>query len=297
MDAEAPSAWPMARPPRSGRLPRRETLRLDDGTAVSVYLHEPLGPPRRPVVYLHGIQSHPGWFVASAAELAAAGHPVVQVTRRGSGDSDAGRGDARSTQQVLDDVAAACRFALRDGADGVHLAGVSWGGKLAACFAAAGAAGLPLRSLTLIAAGIVPQVDVPARTKLAVAASLLCCPRRRFDIPLSDPALFTDNEPMRQFLRDDPWRLHQATARFLYVSSRLDAMLRRRSGGCLDVPTTLILSDRDRIIDNEATLAVARYLAGDRLEVHELSGAHTLEFEPDPQPFYDVLLDAVSLAE
>jgi len=277
------------------RLPRRDGLVLPDGyeTAVHVYA-VPAGVARRaPVVYLHGIQSHPGWFVASAAALAGAGHPVYQPTRRGSGANREDRGHARSADQLLDDLAAACRFALDDsGAARFHLVGVSWGGKLAAAFLAAGAEGLDVASLTLVAPGIAPRVDVSVGVKLAVGLSLLCCPRRRFDIPLSEVELFTDNEAMRRYLRGDRHRLHRATGRFLYVSRCLDRLLRRAPRGAISGPTTLVLASRDRIIDNARTRAAVDRLADEETRVVDLPGAHTLEFEEDPTPLFDVLQDA-----
>ena len=51
-----------------------------------------------PVLYLHGIQSHPGWFVGLAAALSARGHPVYLVTRRGSGRNRLARGHAASAR-------------------------------------------------------------------------------------------------------------------------------------------------------------------------------------------------------
>jgi len=55
----------------------------------------------------------------------------------------------------------------------------------------------------------------------------------------------------------------------------------------------LLLADRDRIIDNAATGALMRRLAGRGLRVIELAGAHTLEFEPDPTPLYQALAEAL----
>ncbi len=287
-----------ARAAEAGR-PRCELLRLPDGYETSLYVHNPSeGSKATAVVYLHGIQSHPGWFVGSAAALAARGHPVFQPTRRGSGDNRLDRGHARSARQLLDDVETACRLAAgRSGAGRVHLVGVSWGGKLAACYALDRQRQAQLASLTMIAPGMFPQVDVPAGKKLAIAFSLLLCPECRFRIPLSDVELFTDNEEMRQYLRSDPCRLHQATARFLYVSRRLDGMLRGAPGGCLHVPATLILASRDRIIDNAKTTEAVARLGGPHLDIKELGGAHTLEFEPNPQPFYDALTAAVARGE
>jgi len=288
----------LSRPVTPARRPRRMTLRLTDGYETSVYVHgRPGGGGRLPVLYAHGIQSHPGWFVSSAAALADCGHAVFQVTRRGSGDNRVGRGHARSAGQLLDDVASACRFVLEQtGQSRLHLLGVSWGGKLLAAYAAA-----PRRdeaaSLTLLAPGIVSRVDVPLPVKAAIVLSLLAAPRRRFAIPLSEVELFTDNEHMREYLRRDPFRLQLATAGMLYASRRLDVSLRRAKPGSLAMPTTLILSRRDRIIDNAATRAVVERLASQPPVVSEFDGAHTLEFEADPRPLFGALAKAVARGE
>jgi len=281
----------------------RKDLTLADGYRTPVYYWPPAGGAAGlPVVYLHGIQSHPGWFSGSAGHLAGAGHPVWQPTRRGSGLNTAARGDARSPAQLLDDVATACRVASQQaGGVAVHLVGVSWGGKLAACYAAGGAAGRPLdtpagspaaspvASLTLVCPGIAPRVDVPLSVKAGIALSLLIQPTRRFDIPLNDVSLFTDNERMRDYLRRDRHRLRRATARFMFASRLLDRMLARSPAGCLSMPVTLILADRDRIIDNDATSRAVSRLAGGPLATHVLRGCHTLEFEADPGPLYEAM--------
>jgi len=300
-NAETTSLNP-ARAVPADRWPRLRHLHLGDGYRTGVFVHCP--PPeskkskksnRLPVVYAHGIQSHPGWFVGSAMALAEAGHAVYQVTRRGSGANQHARGHAASAGQLLRDVDAACRFAEDDApSDAVHLVGVSWGGKLLASYAAAAQRSVRIASLTLIAPGVVPRVDVPFGTKLGIALALLVSPRRQFDIPLSEPALFTGNEPMLEYLRRDPLRLHRATARFLYASRRLDIILRRARQGCIDVPTTLLLARDDRIIDNAATREAIERLSAGRAAVRQFDGAHTLEFEPDPTALYGAIVDAVA---
>ncbi len=288
---------PFARP-LDGSRPQRREIVLSDGYRTSAYVHAQAHAVKNaPVVYLHGIQSHPGWFVGSAASMGKGGWEVWQVTRRGSGLNRRDRGDAPSAGQLLADVETACRAAEREGdADRVHLVGVSWGGKLAGCYAGWADRTVKLASLTLIAPGIVPRVDVAGLTKLAIGLSLLVCPRRRFDIPLSNVELFTDNPSMREYLRRDSCRLHRATARFLRISRSLDGML-RRSPVRPDFPVTLILAGRDRIIDNARTQESTARLAGEHLEVRQLEGAHTLDFEPDPQPLYQALADALARGE
>jgi len=292
-DNRPPLPWARALP--EDERPRRLTLRLDDGYETSVYVHG-RGGGGLPVLYVHGIQSHPGWFVGSAAAMAA-GYAVFQPTRRGSGDNAAERGHASSAGQLLADVDAACRLVRAEtGVARIHLVGVSWGGKLLAAWAADPHRAEQAASLTLVAPGIVPRVDVPLRTKLAVAAALAVCPRRLFDIPLSDVELFTDNEEMRDYLRNDACRLHRATASFLLSSRRLDGALRRAPAGSLALPVTLLLADRDRIIDNAATEAVVRRLAGCALTVRHFPASHTLEFEPDAGFLYDALIEALRIS-
>lgn len=288
-----PEALHFARP-LAGDVPvRREAWALPGGGEALVLRHGPVGPAGVPVLYLHGIQSHPGWFVGSAQALARAGHEVFQLTRRGSGAARAGRGDAASKAQLLDDVARAGRTVIDEtGAEAVALLGVSWGGKLAA--AAALARDVPLATLTLVAPGIASRVGVSAWTKLAIAAARCWGGGRYFDIPLNEPELFTDNPPMQEYLRDDPHRLRRATARFLVASAMLDRALARAPAGALKVPTTLILARRDRIIDNAATREAVERLTGGRVAVAELDAAHTIEFEPDVSGFFDLLCRAVA---
>jgi alpha-beta hydrolase superfamily lysophospholipase len=341
------SVLPLARPLAQSQRPAIRTLTLPDGYETSVWIHQ---PPRSlakglPVLYMHGIQSHPGWFVGSARAMAQAGHAVYQVIRRGSGDNAKDRGHAQSAQQLLKDVECAAHFILNQtNQTSMHLVGVSWGGKLLAAYATWPHRKTPIASLTLIAPGIAPKVDMPALTKLRVAWAILTNPTRRFDIPLNNVELFTDNAAMRNYLSLDPFRLKQATASFFYTSRQLDKMLKRGMGvssgmgvppmrptavpavagapavappalagarpasmqgqdgpathgqdarATNSFPTTLILAKFDGIIDNPATIKKVKRLAGESLRIVELPGHHTLEFEPNPQPFYDELTDAV----
>ncbi len=287
------------------------TVELLDGynTPAHVYTARAAqSQPQRqdPVVYLHGIQSHPGWFSGSAGYLAGRGHPVLLPTRRGSGSNTVARGDAASAEILLEDVATCCRAAMAMyDAPRVRLVGVSWGGKLAAAFCLRRWPGVEVGSLTMVAPGIVSKVDVPLSEKLAIGLALLGRPApgaprggAMFDVPLSDVELFTDNPPMRDYLARDPYRLHRATARFLYASRRLDSMLRPASGlglprGALSLPATLLLAGRDRIVDNDATGRIIARLTAGKAHVEQLDAAHTIEFEPDPATFHAALLTAV----
>ena len=77
-------------------------------------------------------------------------------------------------------------------------------------------------------------------------------PRKLLPIPLNDPALFTPTPRWQDFLRQDPLRLHRATARLLIESVRLDRYL-RHVPKYVHVPVLLLLAQRTRIIHNAKT--------------------------------------------
>ncbi len=297
MNAPPNVSLPLSRPAPNGCGPEALSLRLADGYETAMHVYEPANVAGEPVLYLHGIQSHPGWFSGSAAALAAAGHPVFMPVRRGSGAASNEPGHARSSRQLLADVTAAGRLALeRTGAAALHLVGVSWGGKLAAAYASQPRLGVPVASLALVAPGLAARVDVPAATKLAIAAAALLRPRQLFGIPLSDVELFTDNPAMQEYLRADPYRLQRATARFLLASRLLDRRLDRCGPGSIHCPTLLLLASRDRIIDNAVSRRLVERLTAGRADVRELEGAHTLEFEADAGPLMAALREWVTAA-
>jgi alpha-beta hydrolase superfamily lysophospholipase len=276
--------------------PIRAMLPLPDGYRTTLYVYRPPrnAKLREPVIYLHGIQSHPGWFCGSAAVLAQMGHPVFQVTRRGSGDNRTHRGHARSARQLLDDVACACHFAMRKAKAGrVRMVGVSWGGKLATAFCLTRREASDVASLSLVAPGIISDADVSGLTKLGVVVCSLLWPKKRFGIPLDNVKLFTDNQVMQHYLERDHYRIHRGTARLLFASWRLDRAIRRAKEGSLKIPTTLLLGARDRIIDNVHTRKEVIRLTAGRAHVEEINAAHVLEFEDSTRQFYGLLCSGV----
>lgn len=241
-------------------------------------------------LYLHGIQSHGGWFIESAQRLSAGGGAVVLPDRRGSGLNDAQRGHTPSIDRWLEDVDEVADWACRRfGCERLSVVGVSWGGKLAAAWALR----RPERvaRLLLITPGVYPAVDVGIAARVRIAASLTTGGHGQFEIPLSDPALFTDNPERLEFIERDQLKLTSATARFLYCSRRLEVRLQRLAAGVLEAPATLLLAEADRIIRNRETRAWAQRVCHTKPEVHCLPGTHTLEFSTNTDEFF-VIMDA-----
>ncbi len=291
---------PFCHTPDEDMTVTRHALTFGDGYETSlIEFAGPETPTKSPVLYLHGIQSHPGWFTASAEAIARAGHRVFMLTRRGSGDCATRSGDAPSMRRLLIDLDEALD-AVRDmtGDERAHGMGVSWGGKWWVGYACRGGSRQArLKSLVLSTPGVIPRVGVSGAVKTMIGLSLLSYPARRFDIPLSDPELFSDDRAFQDFVRDDPFRLHLGTARFLFASRLMDQRIASAKAGAMTVPTTLLLARRDRIIDNAQTHASIRRLTGDRARVEMFDAAHTLDFVSDPGDSHRAICDALARAE
>ena len=236
------------------------------------------GEPRGRVVAVHGLRSHAGWYAGSCAKLAAAGYEVCFLDRRGAGRNQRERGDAPGFRRLRLDVA---EFLAAQPPMPTHLMGVSWGGKLAL----AASAVTTVRSLVLVAPGLVPRVQTPFGERLRITAARLVRPAKLFDVPLNAPELFTADPAWQAFLRANPLDTHRVTARFLVGSAALDFRLRRTPN---PLPTLTLLAGDDRVIDNAATRRYAARFAHPASRVVEYPGrAHTLEFEDAGLGFVD----------
>ena len=244
------------------------------------------GEGRGILVFIHGIQSHSGWYENSCTQLAQAGYRVCFLDRRGSGMNERDRGDAPGFRRLLDDIAeflAAVPRAASRGQLPVFLAGISWGGKLAVALERRHP-GL-VDGLILLCPGFFAKVRPTLGQRLGILFSRLFQPRKKYPIPLNDPDLFTASTHWQQFLRDDPLRLHQATARLLLESVRLDGYL-RFTPKYVHVPVLLLLASEDPILRNDWTRDYVNRFATPDKKIIEYAGAqHTLEFEPDSERF------------
>jgi alpha-beta hydrolase superfamily lysophospholipase len=242
------------------------------------------------IVCLHGVQSHAGWYEFSSTYLSQRGYNVSFLDRRGSGANMEGRGDCPSFRRLVDDVAeyltSLPRAVSRDKTVvpvPVFLCSISWGGKIAVALERRHP-GL-IDGLILLCPGFYPKVRAPLGERMRVFFARLLRPRKLFPIPLNDPELFTATPRWLDFLRGDPLSLHQATARFMIESIRLDTYL-RFAPKYVHVPTLVLLAEHDRIIHNDKTRDFVGRFATDDKTVREIAGAHhTLEFEPDPTIF------------
>jgi acylglycerol lipase len=239
--------------------------------------------PAAQVVFLHGITSHGGWYMRSCEHLAAADFDVHFLDRRGSGLNVDAPGHIDSWTTWIDDVTTYLEQ-LRGGPP-IVLCGISWGGKLAAAVARRRPA--TIQALGLICPGLYSPHEPGLLKRLALAApGGARRQKRRVRIPLERPALFTDSPLWQDFIKHDPLTVRRVTWRFAQEDRQLTKYA-RAAAPFLHSPFLLMLSGCDRIVDNSRTRAFFNR-TGSRFRtlIEYPNAAHTLEFEPDPEPYF-----------
>lgn len=269
-----------------------ELWTASDGYRIHVHRTDPVQRPRGWVLLLHGIQSHAGWYQATANDLARKGCSVWLPDRRGSGQNAVDRGHVESWRRLVGDV---CQLLYRAAVERERLApespivlgGISWGGRLASVIAVH----RPqlLDGLTLLAPGLMPRIGPTPWQQLQLAlARQLGIRRRSVPIPLNDPALFTEEPQWQRFIRDDALALHEVTTSFLFAGTDLTRQLQKLREP-LRCPVQLLLAGHDPIINNAATRQLVQRWSP-AASIHEFAESpHTLEFGPDRLAVVDVL--------
>ncbi len=267
-------------------------ITLPDGYAAYARYWFAKAEPKGCILYHHGIQSHAGWYEASAARLAAAGYFVMQVDRRGSGRNREDRGHADSAEQLIADAHAARDVLLgRSGFSKCHVVGVSWGGKLAVTAYVSDPKST--QSLTLVTPGLFPKIGVSKGEMAKIGFAMLYEPRGYFNIPLDDAELFTKTPKWQQYIKSDPLTLRQCTAGFYLASRRMDRIFAKLNQQA-PVPIHLFLAGEEGIVDNDKTRAFVEGLRWPDSRITGYDNArHSLEFENDPHVYYSDLLSFV----
>ncbi len=247
------------------------------------------------VISLHGIQSHSGWYDYSSRLLSQAGYDVYFLDRRGSGLNSAQRGHAINAERLIQDVLQFL-FDIRsenqveENPIPVYLSGLSWGGKLATVVAS--------RVQNLIDGLILlyPGICAKVRPKLIQKILLKLAQGNRYqfrkaEIPLGDPALFTNERNWQEWIQDDYMSLREATVSFYQSSLQLDALVKQVPEQIVK-PVLVMLAGQDRIIDNSQTKLYFHRMGTHQKKLIEYpDAAHTLEFEPDRDSIFQELLD------
>jgi acylglycerol lipase len=273
--------------PDASKQPIR-TLAARDGAALPYRLFPAAGDARGALVYLHGIQSHGGWYLDTAQEVARRGYSMYLTDRRGSGESTEPRGYFENKEQLVGDVGEFVDLA-RDEHPGlpVFLVGGCWGARPAVTFAVESQESLA--GLVLISPALAAKVDLTVPEKLKVIAGGTLRPRSKVRIPLS-PELFTRNPQWLQFIREDPLVLHEVATSFFLKQALWDKWIARQTG--LRLPLLLLQSGRDEIVDvPKVRTWFERQASEDKRYVLYPEFDHLLDFEDERGRYWDDLVE------
>lgn len=242
--------------------------------------------PLAHVVYLHGIVSHGGWYLASCAHLAEAGFGVHFLERRGSGLNPQARGDVDDWRTWLHDLDSYMNSLPEDRPR--ILLGISWGGILAS--AAARNRSFRLDGLGLLCPGLFSRkaANLTQRSALHLAGTIGLS-GLRITIPLEDPALFTNSESGQAYVAQDPLALRKMTIRMALANLTLTSYA-VEAPEAIRVSTLLMLAGRDPITINSQVRSFVEQVSHPQRRVIEYPNAsHTLEFEDDPSQYFQDL--------
>lgn len=262
--------------------PRIEYQVAHDGYRIAVrrwHVEQPIAH----IVCLHGIVSHSGWYQSSGAYLAREGFDVHMPDRRGSGLNRTARGDIHGWKTWLLDVENYLE-SLSSGTPKILL-GISWGGTLAT--AVARHRGDLLDGLILSCPGLFSRKAPNALQRIFLKlASKTRLQQIRVAIPLRDPALFTGNDSKKAYIASDPLTLWHITLRCAAANLHLTRFA-LGAGEAMTVPTLVMLAGQDPITVNaQVREFMKRFHRADQRVIEYPSASHTLEFEPDPLPYF-----------
>lgn len=264
---------------------------------------------KKPVaLYLHGIEGHAEWFANTASVLNQAGISVYAPDRRGAGLNFFERGHVENAQVLIEDVEFFLSLvAERHPGAPLFLIGNCWGAKLAAIVAsethkwstktAEHPAKPELTGLVLICPAIKTKPDLKFSDKLSIAAALIAgkdALKQQLPIPLTT-LMFTDNHLFLDYIDKDPLRLTSASKAF-YFASFLLSLKSARIAPSIKIPTLILQSDNDAIVDVPGIESWFSKIATADKKYKKYDGAaHSMDF--DKRQFMDYARDLTEWIE
>jgi alpha-beta hydrolase superfamily lysophospholipase len=254
-----------------------------EGVSVPVRLFGAAGS-RTPLLMVHGLQSHSGWFSQSAAFVAGLGHPVYVIDRRGSGLSRAARGDSKDFLEWSADIRAVADQAMaRHGHDHVLVLGHCFGAIPATVYAETDSA--TVKGLILTTPGIFTHTSIPLSQTLKIATTISGRRNYYFPVPL-DPDQFSELPEYEPFIATDPLALRAVTGDLYWQVHKARKYIRRNRDK-LSMPILAGFAGEDEIADNARNREwLAGVPSGDKTEVVYTDARHILEYSVERKNFF-----------
>lgn len=261
-------------------------IAAEDGIIVPARLFGADGS-RTPVLMVHGLQSHSGWFSQSAAFIASLGHPVYVIDRRGSGMSQDTRGDSKSFMGWVADIEAVRNFAIKQhGGSQIFLLGHCFGAIPATAYAETNPE--TIKGLLLTTPGIYTHTSIPFSQTLKIIFTSTGQRDYYFAVPL-DADQFSEIPDYEPFIAADPLALRAVTGD-LYWQIREARKYIINNSDRLTMPMIVGFAGEDEIADypnNKKWLN--KVPAEDKTEITYSDARHILEYSLEKDNYFDDL--------
>jgi acylglycerol lipase len=235
-------------------------VRAPGGPALFGQSWRPRTPPRAAILIVHGLAEHSGRYAATAAALTNAGFAVHAVDYRGHGKSEGGRVHVDRIEDYVADVRAALEeVRRRPPARPLFLLGHSQGGLVALKLALEDPGRLDGLVVTSPFLAVHPSSRPSAFIRALASVMVRVAPRLPMPTHIDVRVLSRDPAVGEAYARD-PLVSHAASAGWLRAIGRAQREV-RAGAPRLRVPTLLMASGDDRLIDAEATRQFARAAA------------------------------------
>lgn len=261
----------------------------DGGNLALQYWPVPEGTPRKGIVVMvHGLGEHAGRYDRLAQRLVDWGYSAIGYDQVGHGDSDGPRGGLPSMLRLvedLDDVVGSVRNRLRPG-ERLIVLGHSMGGVVACCWVLL----RPSRINGLVLSSPAFRTDLGPLQRLLLAVLPGLAPDFRVRNNVRPEGLSHDPDVVHAY-KADPLvhdRVSARLARFI-VEGGARVLSRARDW---TVPTLLLYSGRDPVVDARGSRAFAAQAPAGVVEAHAFDDMlHEVFNELDPEPAYAALKD------
>lgn len=221
-------------------------IKARDGVSIPCSIWDGSGDT---ILYMHGIESHMGWFMDMAEKLQDKGLAIYAFDRRGSGLSKEERGHIDNYNILINDISDVVERVKKERpGKKLYLMGICGGGKFAVDFAGSRPQGID--GLVLISPAVKTKVTLPIKDKLDVLVSSFLNPVKKIATPLRFD-MFTKNKKYIEFIKNDNLSLHHLTARFYRELAFMDLALSKKIFN-VDMPILTLLAGDDPIVDNNA---------------------------------------------
>ena len=193
------------------------------------------------VIYLHGLESHSGWFLNLAEFLNKNSMNVYAFDRRGSGLNKERLKNFRN-RYLFSDLKHFIALVRREHPDSpIFLIGLCLGGRVAVNFFSSYPDAVD--GLILVS----PSLKEGLKFSILGKLSILFNPDSMVKIPIED-AMFTANRRYLEYIGKDPMRLRHVKASHLLEVANMDRNLKTASRN-IKVPILVMLAGIDEIID------------------------------------------------